>query len=236
MLMIKYSGAHDIYRKKRILHHDISMSNLAYYRDDAGRPIAVLIDFDLAIKSPLDKPSSEEHVGTVPFMSREYLLYPDCDYGLHHDLESFYYCVIWHGLGYETLDKYPCEKGGQDDILKDWRVGSYRQMALIKSAHLASDIMHEISDSFLDESFAEKCKILCGKFEEILRARNRLSRRKVEGTGLVLCRLSDCLEGRPTKVTAPMLIDVLGMNSKSGECEELCCLQFGCNPVATPRQ
>ena len=207
------------------------MGNIAFFRDEARKPVAVLIDFDLAIRSPLDKLSSEEHVGTVPFLSVEYIMCPNCEYGLHHDLESFYYCVIWHGLGYETLDKFPCEKGRQDDILKIWRIGDRQQMAFMKIAHLCSKIMQGVFDSFLDKSFTEKCKLLWEKLEETNCAWKKLARLEIEGTELVQCRLADTCEDRPTKVTAPMLIASLGTKSESDECEESCCLQLCRRPA-----
>ena len=92
---------------------------------------------------PFDKdPTSKHRTGTAPFMAYE-LLYLDSNatyqHGLHHDLESCFYCIIWHGVGYKTNKKFTKLKMIQTmqlvrkaDILRDWRVGAWKNIASSK--------------------------------------------------------------------------------------------------------
>jgi hypothetical protein len=102
-----------------------------FYRDECGKVAAVLIDYDLATMPPFDKdPTSKHLTGTAPFMAYELLcLDPNVTYqhGLHHDLESCFYCMIWHGVGYKTNKKFTKLK--KVDILRDWRVGAWKTIA-----------------------------------------------------------------------------------------------------------
>lgn len=63
---------HDSNRKERILHYDISTSNLAYHKDPDERPIAALIDFDLAKMPPIVEAANVDRLGTVAFMARSF--------------------------------------------------------------------------------------------------------------------------------------------------------------------
>ena len=161
-MLILSPGAHELYRKKGILHHDISMKNLAYYKDEDRRPIAVLIDFDLAIMPPFEERDNKERIGTVAFMACDLLDRPDVKYGLHHDYESFFYCTIWHGLGYEINEKYPCEKGSSVDILYDWRVGHYGMISCYKYALTPK---HRAFALMIDQNFSKKCMDLWKVFD-----------------------------------------------------------------------
>ena len=110
-------GLHDLYSQIRMLHQDISINNLAFYYDDDVF-VVVLLDFDLA-----STPESTWHVrkhrtGTVPFMARQIL---DTRYlyfhKIYHDLESLFYCLVWHALGYRRRQSPP------GDPLRLWRKG-----------------------------------------------------------------------------------------------------------------
>ena len=138
------------------------MGNLAFFRDETGKPVAVLIDFDLATIPQFADNTREERAGTSPFMAREYLLSPKNDYGLHHDLESFYYCAVWHGLGYKMGESYSCKQGVKGDPLASWRTDDYLCMAREKYAFLTFE--RETLDGISDEDFLHKCKLLWEKF------------------------------------------------------------------------
>ena len=200
-----------------ILHHDISTKNLAYYREDCGRAVGVLIDFDLATMPPLERTDSPERIGTVAFMAHEHLLYPDTKYGLHHDLESFFYCAIWHGLGYDTCEKYPLEEGERTDILYYWRVGKYRTMAYHKVA-LSPD--KSAFRRMQDKEFSRKCIKLLEVFDETMAVKRLESYRRI-----CLRRLKSGVvhsgEVPGSKLTYSALMEALGLDRHA--CVEDCC-------------
>ena len=60
------------------LHHrDISSGNLMYTRDEQGRVVGVLNDFDLSVLASLASEFSTERTGTVPFMATDLLRFVD---------------------------------------------------------------------------------------------------------------------------------------------------------------
>jgi hypothetical protein len=111
-----------------------------FYRDECGKVVAVLIDYDLATMPPFDKdPTSKHRTGTAPFMAYELLnldFNATYQHGLHHDLESCFYCIIWHGVGYKTNKKFTKLRTmphlPRADVLRDWRVGAWKKIASSK--------------------------------------------------------------------------------------------------------
>ena len=194
------------------------MKNLAYYRDEDRRPIAVLIDFDLAIMPPFENSDNTERIGTVAFMGCELLDRPDVKYGLNHDHESFFYCTIWHGVGYEISEKYPCEEGSSMDILYDWRVGHYGMISCYKYALTPK---HRAFSLMLDQKFSKKCMDLWKVFDRTLTVINEESRRRMlAGRFEELIVHSGDIPG--SKATYPMLMGALG--SEVSACGEECCI------------
>ena len=60
------------------LHHrDISSGNLMYTRDEQGRVVGVLNDFDLSVLASLASEFSTERTGTVLFMATDLLQFVD---------------------------------------------------------------------------------------------------------------------------------------------------------------
>ena len=201
------------------------MKNLAFYRDENGKPVAVLIDFDLATMPPLQAASREgERVGTVPFMARDYLLSPDCNYGFHHDLESFLYCAVWHGFGYEVNETFPCDEGSANDILIDWRIGDFRQLANYKICFMTHYFGLELLNKISDKEYARKCKLLWQKFKMAHAALLEETGTDEEKAVLMPPSCSD--QGRETKVTYPMLTQALDPERVIDLCKEDCCWQL----------
>lgn len=199
------------------------MQNLAFYRNEAQNPVAVLIDFDLATTGPVNRAADEERIGTVPFIAREHLLSPEQEYGLHHDLESLFYCAVWYGLGYETLEKYPCKKGQTDDILNEWHAGDYRTMGLAKGIFVSCASERWVFEHFVDKKFGEKCKLLWLKFKESTMALFFASDRYSTGTIVSHCPTHKLCGALPTKVTVPILLRTLGVDDVNDDCEDACC-------------
>ncbi|THH03527.1 hypothetical protein EW145_g6186 [Phellinidium pouzarii] len=148
------TSVHKIYAKAKILHRDISIGNLAFYRV-GDKVIGILLDFDLA-SFPHEGHASRHRTGTAPFMAREVLNAARNAYchGIHHELESILYIAIWHGVGY--VGYAPPNK----DILKGWRTGDWSQLLKEKKAFLDDEDVWEPIMSNLkshDKNLAARC-------------------------------------------------------------------------------
>ncbi|KAF8347992.1 hypothetical protein F5887DRAFT_1157572 [Amanita rubescens] len=95
------------YRRGRVLHRDLSINNLMCDKKRTGH-IGVLLDWDLA--SLIDElnaviPSNAQHrTGTIPFMSIS-LLKGNPPHKYCHDLESFFYILIWAAVHFDLRKK-----------------------------------------------------------------------------------------------------------------------------------
>ncbi|KAL0953940.1 hypothetical protein HGRIS_005103 [Hohenbuehelia grisea] len=91
-------GHQDAYEKCKLLHRDVSASNIIILdpSNTGGERRGLLIDWDLAKSvEELDKPPRlPERTGTWHFISSFLLQYPGKKHELHDDLESF----LWVGL------------------------------------------------------------------------------------------------------------------------------------------
>lgn len=109
----------------KVLHRDLSESNLMLRRLKNGTVIGVLNDWDMS--SRVDEagfaiPTITKHlIGTLPFMARQLLsrrrLKPKHLYW--HDLESFFYILIWAAIVYDfkTKSRRPL---AEDSLLNMW--------------------------------------------------------------------------------------------------------------------
>lgn len=193
------------------------MKNLAFHRDISGNPIAVLIDFDLATILPLEDRKPVGRIGTVPFMAYSTLIDPARKYAFHHELESFFYCAVWHGFGYETSDAYPCADGSTDDVLMRWRIGDYESMGRLKMSFLGTTDGLEVISHMSDKSFARKCSLLWRKFRNTMTTdETDFDEDEEEPTP------EKYAQAPASKVSCPMLLEVLGYHC-SRDCREDCC-------------
>ena len=120
--------------KKKLLHRDISIGNLAYEMVN-GRPVIIILDFELATVVGDKVRTNEVRTGTAPFMAREVLKGFESGYThtLNHDLESVYYIAYWHVVGYRGY-----ELPAKDyDPLKSWWSGSFEEMRKAKEEHMS---------------------------------------------------------------------------------------------------
>ncbi|KAL5354469.1 hypothetical protein ACLOAV_000558 [Pseudogymnoascus australis] len=136
----------------KILHRDISQNNIiiteaASKEEPAGR----LIDLDLA--KELDSvPSGASHrTGTMQFMAIEVLQGKGHTY--RHDLESFFYVLIWMCIryGHVDMDDRQTRKKSRPlttSALRDWYTGNYRQIASTKLGHMDKNGFEDIIAEF----------------------------------------------------------------------------------------
>ncbi|KAF9016195.1 hypothetical protein BDZ89DRAFT_994644 [Hymenopellis radicata] len=162
-----------LYDSPRILHRDISMSNLMYRFDDDHNVCGVLNDMDLS--SDLNdredlKATSLRRTGTPPFMAIDLLrknsIQPEHIY--RHDLESLFYVMLILFTRYELTAAEPTSSQIQDraerlakrshaplsewfDSALSWEALSKEKLAFINSAEASDSPLHTnniISSSF----------------------------------------------------------------------------------------
>lgn len=210
------SGSHRLSKRKGLLHHDISIYNLAYYRGVGDKLVGILLDFELAMVGYERTPLPPGRVGTKPFMAHEYMFYPDHPYELRHDLESYLYCAIWHGLGYDLGVDLPHETGAPEDILYDWREGSWDSMILAKRSFIMQQ-SEGIIALMPDAEFAEKCSKLREPFTtHALRTNYEAN---IEDMNIPPSKRQKFKDG---KLTYKLLANALGVEV---DCDGPCCLQ-----------
>jgi len=88
-----------------VYHRDISDGNLMYKKDDTGKVIGVLGDFDLS--SLLAKPSTNtERTGTVPFMALDLLtkkaLAGEVPHDYGHEAEAYFWVGVYDTACYNN--------------------------------------------------------------------------------------------------------------------------------------
>lgn len=156
-----------LYVTGRILHRDISSNNIIITDPKTADGFkGMLIDFDLA-KVRDSGPSGARHqTGTMQFMAVEDLRKADHTY--RHDLESFFYVLLWMCARQSWTKKHLC----QDELppnqtrLRKWEIGSFDDIADSKEGHMTVNslerIIHEFPASF------EPVKPLCLRIRSIL--------------------------------------------------------------------
>jgi hypothetical protein len=123
------SGHYHAYRTGKVLHRDLSETNLMFKRDANGRVKGILNDWDMA--SLLDDkgqvPFCLERLrtGTAAFMADELSAHKEeCPHLYRHDLESFLYILAWASVHFDIRNKQrlPVEY----PILQHWNTGTYK--------------------------------------------------------------------------------------------------------------
>ncbi|KAJ3505823.1 hypothetical protein NLJ89_g7215 [Agrocybe chaxingu] len=124
------------YTTGRVLHRDISENNLMFaHPKDFGKSTTSIIrgilnDFDLASEVDDDgfvpRTNAHHRTGTQPFMAKDLLLPPHKSstppiHCYRHDLESFFYFLIWACTQYTfKTDKKGSRRGPIPHCLKKW--------------------------------------------------------------------------------------------------------------------
>ncbi|RSL99360.1 hypothetical protein CDV31_012226 [Fusarium ambrosium] len=123
-----------------ILHRDISTGNIIIPdTKKEGEPRGMLIDLDLS-KEVADLPTtSEQVVGTRPFMSIDLM-----KHGQHsclHDLDSFFFVFLWVVI---CRDDEP----SPESVLNGWSDGSFDQIVRRKAKDISLDNFHILVSEF----------------------------------------------------------------------------------------
>lgn len=142
-----------LYVTGRILHRDISSNNIIITDPKTADGFkGMLIDLDLA-KVRDSGPSGARHqTGTMQFMAVEVLRKADHTY--RHDLESFFYVLLWMCARESWTKKHLCqnESPPNQTRLRKWEIGSFDDIADSKEGHMTVNslerIIHEFPASF----------------------------------------------------------------------------------------
>jgi serine/threonine protein kinase len=138
-----------------ILHRDVSINNIMITITDntdkqcEDKPKGFLIDLDLAKVIGSDSSGSVHRTGTMEFMAIEMLqVETNVPHSYRHDLESFFYVLIW------ICVKYELREGGHNKkcpprVLDGW---SGADAPSVKTAQmLIESEFRKILDAFSDE-------------------------------------------------------------------------------------
>lgn len=177
-----------------------------------------------------DNNDNYQRSGNMPFMAIEALDLKLSPYihDLCHDLESLYYAIVWHGVGYKrSKGNYPYASGAgkskNEDILRGWRVGSWKVVVMEKNTFLfdAEDILQLVKHPDL----AEICWNLATLFGQRIQAvRNRARVRKSVANATlrqqaVKRRVISFVNNQPV---FPLFADLWGFNRVT--CQNSCCV------------
>ncbi|KAG5972063.1 hypothetical protein E4U56_006427 [Claviceps arundinis] len=107
----------------------------------------MLIDLDLA-KIRDSGPSGARHqTGTMQFMAVEVLRKTDHTY--RHDLESFFYVLLWMCARQAWSNGFAGEqKPPKDSLLRKWEIGSLKYIADAKEGHMTVNSLERIMEEF----------------------------------------------------------------------------------------
>ena len=158
-----------LYTKGRILHRDISSNNIIITKPETSDGFkGMLIDLDLA-KERDSKPSgARNQTGTMQFMAIEVLRGADHTY--RHDLESFFYVLLWmcarHGWDMKKSFRQKGEMLPEESILRKWEIGSFKEIATAKMGHMTVNSLEDIMSEF-PRAF-DAVKPLCLRIRKLL--------------------------------------------------------------------
>ncbi|RMD39557.1 hypothetical protein DV735_g5570, partial [Chaetothyriales sp. CBS 134920] len=137
-----------LHKTGNILHHDISCNNIIMTKPETANGFkGMLIDLDLAKVRDSEASGAQHQTGTMQFMVVEVLCSADHTY--RHDLESFFYVLLWmcarqswhNGLAGETVQQ---KLSG----LQRWEIGSFEDIAHVKIRHIMVDGLESIMGEF----------------------------------------------------------------------------------------
>ncbi|XP_044718813.1 kinase [Hirsutella rhossiliensis] len=156
-----------LYVTGKILHRDVSSNNIIITKPELADGFkGMLIDLDLA-KVRDSGPSGARHqTGTMQFMAVEVLR--EADHTYRHDLESFFYVLIWMCVR-ESWTKKQFSRGERppkESLLRRWEVGSFKYIAAAKEGDMTVNRLEEIMGEFPES--LDVVKPLCLRIRSIM--------------------------------------------------------------------
>ncbi|OTA60266.1 hypothetical protein K449DRAFT_396212 [Hypoxylon sp. EC38] len=150
-----------LYKTGRILHRDISSNNIIITKPDTADGFkGMLIDLDLAKVKDTGPSGTRHQTGTVQFMAVEVLRKVDHTY--RHDLESFFYVLIWMCARQSWNKGFTGVKGAPRNCpLRRWEIGTPGDIAHAKQADMTVNGLEGIMQRFPDAFQLDVIKKLC---------------------------------------------------------------------------
>jgi serine/threonine protein kinase len=176
-LSISLLGHYHAFNSGRVLHRDLSENNLMFDRADEGGVNGVLNDWDMAsILNQLGEvpaKSATHRTGTPRFMAHELLDDTPPAHLYRHDLESFFYILIWAALHYDFGEKTRADKVAK--VVQHWDAGLGPASVAIKWTFLSNKAQSQKIFDAVRPEFKELkrtwLKPLWKLFNEALRSR-----------------------------------------------------------------
>lgn len=117
--LVRIIGHYQVFSTAGVLHGDLSDNNLMFKRK-AGKVKGIVNDWDMA--SIIDDngellTKARIATGTLPFMARDLLKHTPPQNLYRHDLESFFYILVWAAIHYDFENKVQRETV---EPLVDW--------------------------------------------------------------------------------------------------------------------
>nr|KMM68200.1 hypothetical protein CPAG_04531 [Coccidioides posadasii RMSCC 3488] len=148
-----------LYSKGNILHRDISENNIIITDSKKTGFAGMLIDMDLAKELGTGRSGARYRTGTMEFMAIEVLL--NIDHTYRHDLESFFYVLIWQCARRGWGEEWP-----KKSLLTNWYANSYRNIATAKRGVVGANGFELILEEFPPKF--DSIKPLCRELRGIL--------------------------------------------------------------------
>ena len=156
-----------LYTAGKILHRDISENNIIITDPkEADGFTGMLIDQDLAKEIGTGPSGARHQTGTMEFMAIQVLRRISHTY--RHDLESFFYVLLWI-CGRRAWERgYRCKAAHQprESMLSKWYTGSYKEIAQNKTYAMLFDGLRELLEEF--PAVFDCVKPLCEEIRGIL--------------------------------------------------------------------
>ncbi|KAL7928503.1 serine/threonine-protein kinase Sgk2 [Trichoderma chlorosporum] len=157
-----------LYMEGRILHRDISSNNIIITdAKKAGGYKGMLIDLDLAKERDSGPSGSRHQTGTKQFMAIEVLRGTDHTY--RHDLESFFYVLLWMcaRCAWKNVAGVK-ETEPAESILRQWEIGSFKEIASAKIGFMTVNGLEDIMDEFPQAVQVHVVRTLCLQIRSVL--------------------------------------------------------------------
>ncbi|KAK2812984.1 hypothetical protein FQN50_001005 [Emmonsiellopsis sp. PD_5] len=153
-----------LYSKGSILHRDISENNIIITDPEETGHAGMLIDMDLAKELGSGRSGARCRTGTMEFMAIQVLFNTDHTY--RHDIESFFYVLIWQCAVHGWRFTGRMENRPRDSLLTRWYTGTFRNIARAKRGDMYIDGFEDVLEEFPEEF--DSVKPLCRELREVL--------------------------------------------------------------------
>lgn len=156
-----------LFMEADILHRDVSEYNVIITDPaEANGFTGILIDLDLAKLRGSGRSGARHQTGTVEFMAIQVLQKVAHTY--RHDLESFFYVLLWICARRAWEVEYLCSKSERpkESRLRRWYSGTFDQIAEAKRGYMHVDGLEDILKEF--PPALEMVKPLCRRIRKIL--------------------------------------------------------------------